>query len=80
MDVFPYLIQEGLAAPKITRSGRPLGQGPNIRLLQRMKPGDTLWDIPWAKAESFRASARKVNIKLSIIRVRETGLYTLIRK
>lgn len=80
MDVFPYMIQQGLPAPKISGRGRPVGTGCNMRLIKRMKPGDSIWDIPFMKAESLRISARKLGIKVSIILVRETGLYTLIRK
>ena len=80
MDVFPYLIQEGLASPKIAGRGRPIGSGCNRRLLARMKPGDSIWDIPEKKALSLRSSATKANIKVSIILVQETGLYTIIRK
>lgn len=65
--------------PKVKR-GRPLGNGANLRLLNRMKPGECVWDVPKLKMWSIRSSAFRAKIKLTIRLVESTGLYTIFKK
>jgi len=65
--------------PKIAHPGRPKGWGSNLRLLNRMKPGDCIWDVPEKKMKSIRSSAIRNKIKVSIRYIPETGFYTLFK-
>lgn len=69
MESGPLIIEKGIPVPKIVGRGRPRGTGSNLRALAKMKPGDSLWDVPKAKKDSIRTSAFRNKIRLKIRRI-----------
>lgn len=65
--------------PPIRGRGRKKGDGGNLRLLERMGVGGTIWEVPKAKMYSIRASAFKAKIKISYRRIDERELYVIKR-
>lgn len=46
------------------KGGRPKGSGCNMRLLQRMKIGNTIMDVPKGKMLALTEAAKKLGMKL----------------
>ncbi len=69
MDGDPLIIERDKPLLKVSGRGRPKGSGSNLRTLSRMKPGDSLWEMPLAKVNSFRTSAFRNGIKIKIRRI-----------
>lgn len=66
----PLIIEKDIPLQKVFgRIGRPKGSGSNLRTLTRMKPGDSLWEMPYKKAMSFKTSAFRNGIKIRIRRI-----------
>lgn len=76
MDPSPLLITDE-ELPKISRTGRPKGAGCNMRLLNRMKVGQTVWDVPRHKMDAIRASAWRLGVRISTVFIPETGLFAI---
>jgi hypothetical protein len=64
-----YIIERNLPVIKVVGRGRPRGSGSNLRTLAKMGKGDSLWDVPKKKMDSFRTSAFRNNIRLKIRRI-----------
>lgn len=64
-----FKIVEGAETPKIRKSGRPPGSGQNLRFLNQMKIGDSVWDLTPKQAKNFYACAHRKGIKLSLRRL-----------
>lgn len=74
------IIERQKDLPKVSGRGRKKGSGPNMKLLANLKPGDSVWDVPYNKMLSIRASAFKANIKLKVRLIPDTNLYAIQRK
>ena len=59
--------------------GRKKGDGDNIRLLQRLKKGESLWNVSLKKAQSFRCTALRLGLKIRCIRIPGTDVYAVER-
>ncbi len=69
MDGDPLIIERGVPVLRVVGRGRPKGNGSNIRALRKMNPGDSLWDVPRKKMDSFRVSAFRSGIKIKVRRI-----------
>jgi len=65
----PLIIERGIPVSKILGRGRPRGSGGNLRALAKLKPGDSLWDVPKKKKDSFRTAAFRHKIKIKVRRI-----------
>lgn len=80
------LIVGEMEMPKVSGRGRKKGSGPNLALLRRLLPdGNPVFDVPYDKMQSIRASAWKHGIKLRIrqmidINNKPTGLYVIQKR
>lgn len=62
-----FIEQTDVPIPPIKRSpGRPKGSGCNMRLLKRMKPGNSIFDVPKLKMLAFCESARMCGVKVKV--------------
>lgn len=60
------VIEKG-EMPRIRGRGRRKGDGPNLRLLAKLKAGgDGLWGVPRSKMLSIRQSARNAGIEIKV--------------
>lgn len=69
MEGNPLIIERGVPIPKVVRLGRPKGSGSNMRLLAKMKAGDSVWDVPKGKKDSIRTSAFRNGIRIKVRRI-----------
>lgn len=74
---FPIL--ESYPTPKIKGRGRGMGNGKNVILLKKMRPGNAIINVPRKKAMSFKDSAWRNGIKILIRQLPDSHLY-LIKK
>ncbi len=66
----PLIIEKDIPLQGVFgRIGRPKGSGSNLKTLARMKTGDSLWEMPYKKAMSFKTSAYRNGIKIRIRRI-----------
>jgi hypothetical protein len=75
-----FIIEHGKQMPKVAGRGRPKGSGSNLKLLAKLKPGDSLFDVPRNKMNSIRTSAYRSGIAISIRLIPDTQLYSIWRK
>jgi len=67
--LFPVNVHHGEPIPKVLGRGRKKYVGRNFILLEKMRVGDSLWDIPRKKCLSIRHTAYKLGISVSIRRL-----------
>jgi hypothetical protein len=72
------IIERDKPVGKVMGRGRKKGSGPNLQLLAKLKPGDSIWEVPEAKMHSLRASAFRAGIKVKV-RLTPSGLYAIER-
>jgi hypothetical protein len=73
------IIVEGVPPTKKLGVGRPKGSGSNIRLLKKLKPGNSIWELTWKKANSIRVSAQNAGIKIKIRKQPDSDRYAIWR-
>lgn len=80
--VNPSIILEtkSLPVPAIKGRGRKVGSGANIKLLERMAPGQSIWEVPKEKMESIRATAHNKGIEITVRRQPNSIYYAIWRK
>lgn len=69
MEGDPLIIERGVPVLRVVGRGRHKGSGSNIRTLMKLNPGDSLWDVPRKKMDSFRVSAFRSGIKIKVRRI-----------
>ncbi len=69
MSSDPLIIERDKPLLKVSGRGRPMGSGSNLRTLAKMRPGDSLWEMPRSKVLSFKTSAYRHGIKIKIRRI-----------
>lgn len=76
-------IKEGLDIPKIRKSGRPKGTGPNVELIAKLRPGQSIWNLKPNEMRNLRMAAYRVGAKVKIRRQPEKvggrWVYTLFK-
>lgn len=76
-------IKEGLIIPKIRKSGRPKGTGPNVELIAKLRPGQSIWNLKPNEMRNLRMAAYRVGAKVKIRRQPEKvggrWVYTLFK-
>lgn len=72
-------IVRNVPIPPKSKGGRPKDRGCNLDIISRMMEGDSIWEIPIAKARSIQASARFKGIKMAAVRL-PSGNYVVYRE
>lgn len=72
-------IVRNVPLPAKSKGGRPKNRGCNLDLVMRMSEGDSIWEIPFAKAMSIQTSARSKGIKIVAVKL-ESGNYVLYKE
>lgn len=76
-------IKEGVPELKIRRPGRPPGTGPNVELIAKLKPGQSIWNLKPNEMKNLRMAAYRVGVKVKIRRqpekVSNRWVYALFR-
>jgi len=75
------VIERQTPVGKVVGRGRKKGSGDNMRLLAKLKKGDSMWDVPKDKMNSIRSSAIRNNIAIKIRWIPDTNpeLYAIER-
>lgn len=73
METAHLIERSGVPVPPIIRKGRKKGSGCNLKLLQRMKVGDSIWDVPEDKMISLRSSAFRGGLSIRIRKVEDNN-------
>jgi hypothetical protein len=73
------VIEHNRPIPKVAGRGRPKGSGCNLKTLAKLKPGDSLFDVPRNKMNSIRSSAYRAGVEISIRLIPDTQLYSIWR-
>jgi hypothetical protein len=81
MEKNPHIfeVKSGLPVSKIIGRGRKTGKGKNLDMLNKMKPGDAILEVPYNKCMSLRFSARLAKIKIKIRRLPNSNKYAIWR-
>jgi hypothetical protein len=61
-----FIIEHDIPITKVVGRGRKRGSGFNLKMLNKMKQGDCISDIPEKKMHSIRVSASKATPPISL--------------
>jgi hypothetical protein len=78
----PHIFRVVSGAPlpvRPSRKGVKLGKGKNLDMFAKMKPGDSIWDVPRDKMNSMRYTAWREKIKIKIRRIPDSDKYAIFR-